>query len=244
VGRQAVVGYLRYTSRAKKALLVVAIASVVVALTIVVVDVSRPEGLSWANQHSWTIQMASNVVVLLVTYLIVDQVANAREQSRWREVAWDALESFADGLYDFLRYAEYDWIAMGRRLGPPSDAAVGSGQRLVRDIERRGTMLAHILPASPELATFLDPLAQVLRTLRRWEEAAVREATGSYEDEPYGFVLGDERMSRFDFVEELLYVYRELTPDIKRYLHGNYFEGSVWEEDELRLLDEALAANK
>ena len=168
---------------------------------------------------------------------------DAREQARWREAAWDALESFADGIYYFLVYTEHDWIASGRTLAPPSSLALDAGIRHVRDIERRGVVLGHVLPGSPELALFIDAVSKVLSLLTAWEHTAIREAfADGCREQAYGVVWGTEGSSRFLFARNLVYEYRKMTPQLDRYLRGNYSEGLVWDEDELRPLNVALGA--
>ncbi len=96
------------------------------------------------------------------------------------------------------------WQTIGRKLEPPSRRALDAGIKHVRDIERRGAILGHVLPASPELARFLDPVSQTLARIEAWQDAATREASrGEREDKPYGVVWGTETASRVGMVLQL-----------------------------------------
>src|SRR4051812_11845742 len=94
--------FLRLASR------IAAVTAVGAALAMTIIDLSQPDGWAWARRHSWTSQMLSALVVLIVGYVIIDQALRARERARWREGSWDPFEDFANAVYYFLAVAEDD----------------------------------------------------------------------------------------------------------------------------------------
>ncbi len=211
-----------------------------VALT--VLDLSQQGGLAWSRQHPWASQMLSSVIIVMGTYLVVDRAIERRQRLRWRETSWDSVEGFADELATFLSRAERDWLDCSDLVFPISERNLEQCLEAIDWIDDAAAALCAVAPATAELASFVDYVADVRLCTRQWQAAATQEVDPQPAGSESSRTQDPSRRfhsSRFPPVLSLLGCYKRLTSQVDRFLDGNYLEKATFGPGSLSSLEYA-----
>ena len=143
------------------------IAAVVVvgaAVVLAVIDATQAGGIAWFKRHTWATQIASSVVVLLVTYQIVERLVDARQKRKWQYASQGPLVGFATGVRKILEDAAGFWIEPESGHGQwrhPSEAELRDSARMLDELGDDLQTMKSLLVATPELAMMLPALVHL-----------------------------------------------------------------------------------